>query len=52
MADKYADNSNVNRFTPQIPDNNYSGAGGEYIGWQCITSGTPGTWKGFGALEA
>lgn len=23
-----------------------------WIGWVCITAGTPGTWKGFGAIEA
>ena len=25
---------------------------GGYIGWICVTAGTPGTWKGFGAIEA
>ena len=22
-----------------------------YIGWVCVSSGTPGTWKGFGKIE-
>ncbi|MFA5238471.1 MAG: glycosyl hydrolase family 28-related protein [Phycisphaerae bacterium] len=26
-------------------------SGGEYVGWICISGGTPGTWKGFGAIE-
>ena len=25
---------------------------GGYTGWICITSGTPGTWKGFGLIQA
>jgi hypothetical protein len=25
---------------------------GGYIGWVCVSSGTPGTWKGFGAIQA
>ena len=25
---------------------------GGYVGWVCVTAGTPGTWKGFGAIEA
>jgi Pectate lyase superfamily protein len=25
---------------------------GGFIGWICITSGTPGTWKGFGSITA
>jgi hypothetical protein len=25
---------------------------GGYMGWTCITAGTPGTWKGFGLIEA
>jgi len=25
---------------------------GEYLGWICVTAGTPGTWKGFGAIES
>jgi hypothetical protein len=25
---------------------------GKYIGWVCISSGTPGTWKGFGLIES
>ena len=25
---------------------------GGYIGWVCVTSGTPGTWKTFGAISA
>lgn len=24
---------------------------GGYIGWVCVTSGSPGTWKGFGAIQ-
>jgi hypothetical protein len=24
----------------------------EYVGWICITAGSPGTWKGFGLIEA
>lgn len=27
-------------------------AAGEFIGWVCVAAGTPGTWKGFGAIEA
>jgi len=23
-----------------------------YVGWVCVSSGTPGTWKGFGAIAA
>lgn len=23
-----------------------------WVGWVCVSSGTPGTWKGFGAIEA
>lgn len=23
-----------------------------YVGWVCVTAGTPGTWKGFGKIEA
>jgi len=23
-----------------------------YIGWSCVTAGTPGTWKGFGVIQA
>lgn len=26
-------------------------AAGGYIGWVCVTAGTPGTWKGFGEIE-
>lgn len=25
---------------------------GGFIGWVCVTAGTPGTWKGFGTIEA
>lgn len=25
---------------------------GGFIGWVCVTAGTPGTWKGFGAISA
>lgn len=31
--------------------NNAPAAGG-YIGWVCVTAGSPGTWKGFGLIEA
>lgn len=24
---------------------------GEYVGWVCVTAGTPGIWKGFGKIE-
>lgn len=24
---------------------------GSFIGWTCVTSGTPGTWKTFGAIS-
>jgi hypothetical protein len=30
-----------------------TGAAAEgYVGWTCVTAGTPGTWKGFGVIEA
>lgn len=31
---------------------NNAPASGGYIGWVCTSSGTPGTWKGFGAIAA
>lgn len=31
--------------------NSEPSAGG-YFGWVCVTSGTPGTWKGFGVIQA
>lgn len=31
---------------------NTAPAAAGYIGWTCTTAGTPGTWKGFGAIEA
>ena len=31
---------------------NAAPAAGAYSGWVCITGGTPGTWKGFGAIES
>ena len=31
---------------------NSAPSGGEFVGWICTTSGTPGTWKGFGLIEA
>lgn len=31
---------------------NSAPAAGNYIGWICVTSGTPGTWKGFGLIQA
>jgi len=30
---------------------NSNPAAGGYIGWICITAGTPGAWKGFGLIE-
>jgi tripartite-type tricarboxylate transporter receptor subunit TctC len=30
---------------------NSSPAAGGWIGWVCITAGTPGTWKGYGAIS-
>jgi hypothetical protein len=27
-------------------------AAGGYAGWVCVAAGTPGTWKGFGAIES
>lgn len=29
---------------------NTAPASGGYIGWSCVTGGSPGTWKGFGAI--
>lgn len=34
-----------------IVDNSGPAAGG-FIGWVCVTAGTPGTWKTFGAISA
>lgn len=31
--------------------NNTNPSPGSYAGWICTTAGTPGTWKGFGAIE-
>lgn len=31
---------------------NTTPAAAGYVGWVCVTAGTPGTWKGFGAIEA
>jgi len=31
---------------------NASPTAGGYLGWVCITAGTPGTWKGFGLIQA
>jgi hypothetical protein len=31
---------------------NSAPAAGGYVGWVCVASGTPGTWKGFGAIES
>lgn len=28
-----------------------AGGGSTYVGWVCVTAGTPGTWKGFGLIE-
>src|SRR5690606_6593795 len=30
---------------------NAPSAGGK-LGWVCVTAGTPGTWKGFGTIDA
>lgn len=30
---------------------NIAPAAGGYLGWVCIASGTPGTWKGFGLIQ-
>ena len=30
---------------------NFTPAAGDYIGWVCVTAGTPGTWKEFGAIN-
>lgn len=27
-------------------------AAAEYVGWICVSAGSPGTWKGFGAIQA
>lgn len=27
-------------------------AAGGFVGWVCVTAGTPGTWKGYGSIEA
>lgn len=31
---------------------NISPSAGGYIGWVCVVGGTPGTWKGFGAIAS
>jgi hypothetical protein len=31
---------------------NTAPAAAGYLGWVCVTAGTPGTWKGFGLIEA
>lgn len=31
---------------------NTAPSAGGVIGWVCVTAGTPGTWKAFGAIEA
>lgn len=31
---------------------NAAPAAGGWAGWVCVTAGSPGTWKGFGAIEA
>lgn len=28
-----------------------AGGGATYMGWVCVTAGSPGTWKGFGLIE-
>lgn len=30
---------------------NTSPSAGGFVGWVCVAAGTPGTWKGFGAIE-
>lgn len=30
---------------------NASPSAGGYLGWVCVTAGTPGTWKGYGLIE-
>lgn len=30
---------------------NSAPSAGGYFGWICVTSGTPGTWKGFGVIQ-
>ena len=30
---------------------NISPTAGDYVGWICVTGGSPGTWKGFGLIE-
>ena len=32
-------------------ENSVPAAGG-YIGWVCVTAGTPGTWKGYGLISS
>jgi len=49
-------------YATSIPDNdkwnkgdkiyNANVSAGGYIGWICTSSGTPGTWKGFGSIES
>lgn len=31
---------------------NSTPSAGGYLGWVCVTAGTPGTWKGFGSIQA
>ena len=31
---------------------NSSPDAGEYLGWVCVTGGSPGTWKGFGLIQS
>lgn len=31
---------------------NLNPSAGGYLGWVCVASGTPGTWKGYGLIEA
>ena len=31
---------------------NQSPSAGSYIGWICVSSGTPGTWKGYGLIQS
>jgi hypothetical protein len=31
---------------------NTTPAAAGYVGWVCVTAGTPGTWKGFGVIQS
>jgi len=36
--------------TIYVPDPTGSGGAKPFVGWVCTASGTPGTWKKFGAV--